>query len=135
MRPESDSVELRAAVARLEGDPFFMASVLADYRTALRLNDQHIAKALGCNVEALTSLAFCRTPSFKTMKSFFLSDVQAIANYVGLRLGRARENDTHSAIGLDTKTVHRGGRRSVLKAARDKQGDGDNPDKPKSRKR
>lgn len=137
MRSESDSAELRTAAARLESDPFFMASVLADYRTALRLNDQHIAKALGCNVAALTSLAFCRTPRLDDEK-LFLSDVHAIANYVGCDWGElARMIRTAQAVST-LKRFTRESEDQLLKAARDKHGDDDNPDKPnkpKSRKR
>ncbi len=134
MRLESDLVELRAAAARLEGDPFFMASVIADYRTALRLNDQHIAKALDCNVEALTSLAFCRTPRLDDEK-LFLSDVQAIAKYVGCDWGELARmiRTAQSVSALKRFTV--GPEDQLLKAARDKHGDHDDPDKPKSRKR
>ncbi len=131
MRLESDSVELRAAATRLEGDPFFMASVLADYRTALRVNDQYIAKALGCNVEALTSLAFCRTPRLDDEK-LFLSDVQAIAKYVGCDWGElARLIRTAQSISA-LKRLTGGAEDQLLKAARDKH---DDPDKPKPRKR
>ncbi len=131
MRLESDSVELRAAATRLEGDPFFMASVLADYRTALRVNDQYIAKALGCNVEALTSLAFCRTPRLDDEK-LFLSDVQAIAKYVDCDWGElARLIRTAQSISA-LKRLTGGAEDQLLKAARDKH---DDPDKPKPRKR
>jgi len=131
MRLESDSVELSAAATRLEGDPFFMASVLADYRTALRVNDQYIAKALGCNVEALTSLAFCRTPRLDDEK-LFLSDVQAIAKYVDCDWGElARLIRTAQSISA-LKRLTGGAEDQLLKAARDKH---DDPDKPKPRKR
>ena len=82
MQTETDLVELRAAATRLEGDSFFMASALADYRNEFRMNDQQLAKMLDCDVAALTPLAFCRTPRLDDEK-VFLSEVQAIAKYVG----------------------------------------------------
>jgi hypothetical protein len=134
MRLESELVELRAAVARLEGDPFFMASVLAAYRTALRLHDRHIAKALDCNVEALTSLAFCRTPRLDDEK-LFLSDIQAIAKYVRCDWGELASMIRTAQSVSTLKRFSGGPEDQLLKAARDKHGDHDDPDKPKSRKR
>lgn len=134
MHIESDLVELRAATARLERDPSFMASALADYRAELRLNDQQLAKALDCNVEALTSLAFCRTPRLDDEK-LFLADVQAIAKYVGCdwkELARVvRTVQSLTTLKRFTGTPED----QLLKAAREKYGDHYDPDKPKSRKR
>lgn len=131
MRSESDLVELRAAATRLERDSFFMASIFADYRTALRLNDQQIAKALDCNIADLTSLALCRTPRLNDEK-LFLSDVQAIANYIGCDWGELAKI-IRIARSVSTLTRYKGRPESqLLKAARDKHED---PDKPKSRKR
>lgn len=134
MHVENDFVELCAAAARLEGDPFFMASALADYRTELRLNDQQLAKALDCNVEALTSLAFCRTPRFDDEK-LFLSDIQAIAKYVGCDWKElARVVRTVQSLAT-LKRFAGAPEDQLLKAARDKHGNHDAPDKSRSRKR
>lgn len=134
MHVENDLVELRAAAARLEGDHFFMASILADYRTVLRLNDQQLAKVLDCNIEALMSLAFCRIPHLGDEK-LFLSDVQAIAKYVGCdwkELARV----IRTVQSLATLRRFTGApEEQVLKAARDKHGADDDPHKPRSRKR
>ena len=131
MHIESDLVELRAATARLERDPSFMASALADYRAELRLNDQQLAKALDCNVEALTSLALCRTPRLDDEK-LFLSDVQAIAKYAGCDW-KELVRVVRTVRSLATLKRFTGAPEAqLLKAARDKH---DNPHKPKSRKR
>jgi transcriptional regulator with XRE-family HTH domain len=134
MHVDNDLVELRAAAARLEGDPLFMASTLAHYRTELRLNDQQLAKALGCNVEALTSLALCRTPRVEDEK-LFLSDVQAIAKYVGCDWTELAKV-IRTAQSIETLKRFTGAPTDqLLKAARDKHGDHEDPDKSKSRKR
>ena len=134
MRLENDLIELRAVAVRLEGDPTFMASALADCRAELGLNDQQLAKALNCNVEALVSLALCRTPRLDDEK-LFLSDVQAIAKYVGCdwqelaKVGRTTQSLRTLKQFIGTSEDQ------LLKAARDKHGDHKDPDKPKSRKR
>jgi hypothetical protein len=134
MHVDNDLVELRAAAARLESDSLFMASTLAHYRTELRLNDQQLAKALGCNVEALTSLALCRTPRVEDEK-LFLSDVQAIAKYAGCDWTELAKV-IRIAQSLGTLKRFTGARADqLLKAARDRHGDHEDPDKPKSRKR
>lgn len=131
MHLENDLNELRAAAARLEGDPFFMASVLANYRTEFRLDDKQLAKALNCKVEALTSLAFCRTPRLDDEK-LFLSDLQEIARYVDCdwnELARV----VRSVQSLATLKRFSGmSEVQLLKAARDKHND---PNRRKSRKR
>lgn len=134
MHVENDLVELRAAATRLEGDSSFMASVLAGYRAELQLNDWQLAKILGCNVDALTSLALCRTPRLNDEK-LFLSDVQAIAKYVGCDWQELAKvlRTTQSLRTL--KQFIGTSEDQLLKAARDKHGDHHDPDKPKSRKR
>ncbi len=134
MHTDSDLTELRAAAARLEVDPFFMASALAEYRTELRLNEQQLATLLDCDVDALTSLAFCRRPRLDDER-LFLSDVQVIAKYVGcdwMELARLVRT-VHSLATL--KRFDGVPEDQMLKAARDKHRDHDDPNKPKPRKR
>lgn len=134
MHADNDSVELRAAAARLEGDGFFMASALASYRAEFGLNDQQLAETLDCNVEALTTLAFCRAPRLDNEK-LFLSDVRAIADYA--------DSDWEELARIVRKVQSLGTLRRfegtaedrLLKAARDKHSGPEGPYKPKSRKR
>jgi hypothetical protein len=134
MRVENDLVELRAAAARLEGDSSFLASALAGYRAELRVSNQQLAQMLDCSVDALTSLAFCRTPRLNNEK-LFLSDVQAIAKYVDCDWQElAKVVRTMQSLGTLKQFVGTS-EDQLLKAARDKHGDHNDPNKPKSRKR
>src|SRR5262249_13954984 len=45
-----------------EGQPVFLASLLAAYARAERLDDAGLAGALGCDAATLTSLRLCRAP-------------------------------------------------------------------------
>jgi len=134
MQNDHDLSELRAAAARLAADPFFMAWALANYQMELRLNDQQLAKALECDIDALTTLALCRTPRVGDEK-LFLSDVQAIAKYVRCDWKElAKIVRTVQSLVL-LKRFNGTPEVQLLKAARDKLGSHKNPVKPKPRKR
>lgn len=134
MDTDKDLVELRAAIARLEGDPFFVASILANYRAEFHLSDQQIAKALNCSSQALTNLALCRTPRSGD-EGLFLSDIQTIAKYVGCDW-KELAKIVRTVQSLATlKRLSEAAEHQLLKAARDKRRDKNDPDKPKSRKR
>lgn len=62
---------------RVEDDPSFLASVLADYATAERLDDAGLAAALGCPLENLARVRLCRTP--RADPAGFRADVAEIA--------------------------------------------------------
>lgn len=47
---------------RVEDDPTFLASVLAEYAVSEKLNDVGLAAALGCSRENLTLVRLCRVP-------------------------------------------------------------------------
>ena len=47
---------------RVEEDPFFLASLLAEYARAEGLDDLALAQALDCEPEALTGIRLCRAP-------------------------------------------------------------------------
>lgn len=134
MQTDSDIIELRALASRLEADPFFMASALAEYRSEMRLSDQQLAKSLDCSLEALTNLALCRTPRSGDER-LFRSDVRGIAKYVGCdwkELARVVRT-VHSLATL--KQFSGMPEAQLLKAARDKRGEKDSSGKPTPRKR
>lgn len=134
MHTEKELDALRVAVARLEGDSFFLASTLASYRTQFRLNDHQVAKMLSCSAEGLVSLALCRAPRLEDEK-LFLADIQKIAKYAGCdwaelaRIVRAVQSLT------TLKQFTGATENQLLKAARDKVPKSDDPEKPRSRKR
>lgn len=47
---------------RVEGDPFFLGSALADYARSEHLDEQGLAATLRCSPETLTRLKLCRRP-------------------------------------------------------------------------
>ncbi len=47
---------------RVENDPSFLASVLAEYARCEKLDDAGLADALGCPPENLAAVRLCRTP-------------------------------------------------------------------------
>jgi hypothetical protein len=75
--------ELLAGLARrVEGDPFFLAHLLAEYARSERLDDPGLAARLGCRVEDLTVLRLCRAP--RPDSADFQADVGAIAARFGI---------------------------------------------------
>lgn len=128
MPADRDQIELKAAAARLESDPFFMASILAEYRSQMRLNDQQLARNLRCASEGLINLALCRTPRLDDSRAY-LADIQAIAEYVGCDW-RELAKIVRTAQSLTTLKRFNGlPEQQLLKAARDK------PHSPKPGKR
>ena len=57
------SGRLDGLARRVADDRFFLASALADYARSERLDDAGLAGALGCAVDALTTLRLCRRPA------------------------------------------------------------------------
>ncbi len=76
----SDSLQRLAR--RVEADPLFLASLLAEYARAERLDDAQLAQALGCHPEDLTALRLCRAPRADPVG--FREDVRLIAARFGL---------------------------------------------------
>ena len=72
-----------ALARRIEGDEFFLASALADYARTEHLDEQDLAKTLGCSVEDLVSLRLCRRP--RPQPELFRKEVDQIASRFGAR--------------------------------------------------
>ncbi|MBI1915575.1 MAG: hypothetical protein HYS12_12705 [Planctomycetes bacterium] len=110
---------LEALARRVEDNPFFLASVLARYAQAERLDDTGLAKTLGCTPETLTALRLCRTP--RTEAPGFGEDVDCIAARFNLDGDRLAEVVRHGQA-----LEHMAGpsaSRGTLLAARDAQED------------
>jgi hypothetical protein len=71
---------------RVEGDPLFLASVLAEYARAEGRDDAGLAQALGCRAEDLTGLRLCRAP--RAEPAGFREDCRQIAGRFGLDMDR-----------------------------------------------
>ena len=79
---------LKALAARVEGDPFFLASVLSAFARSEDLDDPGLTAALGCAPGDLTMLRLCRAPRVEGNES--REDVTRIAERYGIdpeRLG------------------------------------------------
>jgi hypothetical protein len=84
----SDSLD--ALARRAEGEPFFLASVLAAYARSEGLpDDAGLAAALGCRVGDLAMLRLCRAP--RTEPDAFWEDVRSIAGRFGMEPERLAE--------------------------------------------
>jgi hypothetical protein len=53
---------LKHLAQRVEGDPSFLASLLAEYARSEGLDDGGLARELSCQAEDLTGIRLCRTP-------------------------------------------------------------------------
>ncbi len=115
---------------RAEGDPFFLASLLALYAASEDLGDAGLAVALGCPVETLTDLRLCRAP--RPDPDGFRQDVAAVAGRFGVDVDRlaeiARRGQVLQKVRVSQRergtTDVRGG---AFLAARDKDEPGDQP--------
>jgi hypothetical protein len=77
----ADSLESLAR--RAEGEPFFLASVLAAYARSEGLpDDAGLAAALGCRVGDLSMVRLCRAP--RTEPDAFWEDVRRVAERFGM---------------------------------------------------
>jgi hypothetical protein len=74
---------------RVEQDQFFLASLLAEYARAERLDDSGLAQALGCQPETLTGIRLCRAP--RPDPAGFREDLRQVAERFGLDVGRLRD--------------------------------------------
>lgn len=106
-----------ALARRVQKDPFFLASALADYAESEGLNAQGLASRLGCSPEFLSPLGLCCRP--RREPAFFRQDVEQITSRFGLKstvlAEVVRRSDALSALRRG-KTSETG----LLMAARDR---------------
>jgi hypothetical protein len=120
-RPLSSSV-IRAA-ERARKHPFFLASVLEEYRQMNGMNSEEVAQFLGCSWEDLVRLALCRCPI--TDSPTFLKDVDYLARRFAFPSERLiqiiREINSIRALRDHFNTVQE--KKHLLMAARDREDD------------
>jgi hypothetical protein len=118
------SSRIDALGRRVENDPFFLASALADYARSEHLDNEDLAAALGCAVETLGPLRLCRRP--RPDPGLFKQDIERIAARFGvdadLLAQAVRRSDALSSL----RRAATGGR-GLLMAARDRQAQEDVP--------
>lgn len=75
---------IESLAARVRDDPFFLAPVLACYAESAGLDDDALARDLGCAKETLNHLRVCRPPR----DGFFRQDVERVAGHLGVDFDR-----------------------------------------------
>jgi hypothetical protein len=110
------SEALDALARRAQGDPFFLASLLARYAQSEALDDHGLAAALGCPPERLSALRLCRAP--RPDPAGFREDVAVIAAELGLDPDRLAEAVMRGRAIEEIGAAPAGGR-GFLMAARD----------------
>jgi len=112
-----------ALAQRLQDDPFFLASALADYARSERLDDGALAVVLGCSVKTLGPLRLCRRPHPEPR--LFRQDVERIASRFGVKAdvlaAAVRRSDALSRMRRGENSGS-----GLLVAARDRQPDNHN---------
>src|SRR5262245_19754966 len=73
---------LEALAQRVEGDPFFLAGLLSAYARSEGLDDDGLARALGCHPGDLLKLRLCRAP--RAEQPGLGEDVRSLAGHFGL---------------------------------------------------
>lgn len=106
------------AARRVSDDPFFLASALLAFAAAEGLDEDELARHLGCAADELPALLLCRRPTGEAQ--MFRAGVQRIADRFGLdaaRLARIiRTADALAAFGGVAADATGG----LLAAARDR---------------
>ncbi len=106
---------------RVQSDPFFLASALADYARSEGLDEQGLAVVLGCPVETLGPLRLCRRP--RPEPALFRQDIDRIASRFDVKIDvlaeAVRRSDALSSMRRGAKNE-----RGLLMAARDRQDGG-----------
>jgi hypothetical protein len=112
----SDSLD--ALARRAEGEPFFLASVLAAYARSEGADDAGLAAALGCRPGDLAMVRLCRAP--RTEPDAFWEDVRRIAGRFGMDPERLAEAVKRGRVVLSFRAA-RPGSGAPLIAARDRE--------------
>jgi hypothetical protein len=112
------SEPLDALARKVQGDPFFLASLLTLYARSDDLDDTGLAAALGCPPERLSGLRLCRAP--RPDPAGFREDVAGIAAEFGLDPDRLAEAVMRGRAIREIGAAPAGGR-GFLMAARDEQ--------------
>lgn len=77
MSTNKPSNALAHAAQRAVSHEFFLAGILREYQQANQLDDDALAKLLGCHVNDLPRLALCRRPA--TEQKAFIRDIEHLA--------------------------------------------------------
>ena len=106
---------LHRMAAEAEGDPFFLADLLAAFARSEELDDTALAARLGCGVDQLPRLRLCRAPHADPAR--MRQDVARLADHFGVSEPALREAVLRGRVVL---RLRQGGE-SILLAARDRE--------------
>jgi len=120
------SSALARAAQRAVSHEFFLAGILREYQQANQLDDEALAKSLGCHINDLPRLALCRRPA--TEQKVFIQDIEHLARRFHLhwdQLASAiRQVDSLRALRQQlTSTRNAQQMPGILRAARDRDQD------------
>lgn len=109
------------AAQRAAQRSFFLASALHQYQDLHQLDEQGLARDLGCAAEDLPRLALCRRPVGTS--ATFLDDVEQLTRRFHLKDGRllALIRQVEALEALQTHMARASQRESLLQAARDRE--------------
>lgn len=117
---DKSSAAITRAALRASQQPFFLANIFAAYQTAHDLDDQALARQLGCDVHQLPHLALCRRP--REDAEAFAADIDHLANrfhFDGVQLAMiVRQVDALQALRQHLAANEQGA--GLLRAARDR---------------
>jgi len=112
-----DQSLLQRAARRASQCPFFLASAFSEFQSLRGLDEEGLARWLGCPMQSLVKLALCRRPDGASPR--FRAEIEQIATYGGacpVRLAQLiREVDSVAAL----RCAPSAGGHGVTMAARD----------------
>ncbi len=116
--------------SRVQSDPFFLASALADYARSEGLDERGLARRLGCPLETLGPLGLCRRPRPEPV--LFRQDTGRITSRFGVKAEVLAEVVRRSNA---LSVMQRGAKseRGLLMAARDRKDSGRSSDETRGK--
>lgn len=137
MKRRPHSRALRQAAELAAENPFFLASALEAYRSFNGLDDAALAAHLGCSLQDLPRLAFCRRPGLEP--TAFRKEVEQIAAYASVKAERLalllREVETLEALQMAERSGATASGRGLLMAARERADEDEDTAKDGGKKR
>jgi hypothetical protein len=126
MSSNKPSNALAHAAQRAVPHEFFLAGILREYQQANQLDDDALAKLLGCHVNDLARLALCRRPA--TEQKAFIQDIEHLVQRFHLHEDQLasviRQVDSLRALRQQlTSTRNAQQMPGILRAARDRDQD------------
>lgn len=124
MSSNKPSNALARAAQRAVSHDFFLAGILREYQQANQLDDDALAKLLGCHINDLPRLALCRRPA--TEQKAFILDIEHLAERFHLHGDQLatviRQVDSLRALRQQlTSTRNAQQMPGILRAARDRE--------------